>query len=191
MLASGGLDSCILLGRLLEEGRAVQPFYVRFGLVWEEVELAALRRFIQRLGDRIGKRPAELVTFSLPLDDLYEGHWSLTGRGVPDETTPDEAVFLPGRNALLAIKPILWCQLHGISELALATLQSNPFPDATDDFFAALETAMSRGTAAKLQIVRPLGAMHKADVMRLGRDYPLELSFSCIAFRCRIALRTV
>ena len=35
---------------------------------------------------------------------------------------PDEAVFLPGRNALLTIKAALWCQMHGINELAVATL---------------------------------------------------------------------
>ena len=135
LLASGGLDSCILLGRLLDDGREVRPFYVRTGVTWEAAELDALRRFIDRIADRPRGSVQELVLLNLPLDDLYESHWSLTGQAVPDETTPDDAVYLPGRNALLAIKAALWCQMHGLTQLAMATLQSNPFPDATQEFF--------------------------------------------------------
>ena len=65
----------------------------------------------------------------LPLADIYGDHWSITGRNIPVAGTSDEAVYLPGRNAILIIKAALWCQLHGIKELALATLASNPFKD--------------------------------------------------------------
>jgi 7-cyano-7-deazaguanine synthase len=184
LLASGGLDSCILLGHLLEEGQEVQPFYVRSGLAWQVAELAAMRRFMACLRSGLGAaavRLADLVVLEMPLEDLYSDHWSLTGRNVPDATTPDEAVFLPGRNLLLTIKPALWCQEHGIDQLALATLRSNPFPDATAEFFSAMETALSRGLARPLQIVRPLAKMDKAAVLQLGRHYPLTETFSCIA----------
>ncbi len=186
LLASGGLDSCILLASLLDEGRRVQPFYVRSGLAWEADELAGLRRFLAALAGRNGQSRgelAELVVLDMPLADLYAGHWSLTGRGVPDHSTPDEAVFLPGRNALLVVKPATWCQLHGIRQLALATLKSNPFPDATESFFAALGAALSRGGGAPLEIVRPFEHLGKTEVMRMGRGYPLPQTFSCIAPR--------
>ena len=181
LLASGGLDSCILLGRLLDDGREVRPFYVRTGVTWEAAELATLRRFIERIAARSRGSVQALVLLNLPLDDLYENHWSLTGRAVPDDTTPDDAVYLPGRNALLAIKAAVWCQMHGLTQLALATLESNPFPDATQDFFNSFQTALSIGSAAKIKIVRPLGQLSKAAVMQLGREYPLGETFSCIA----------
>jgi 7-cyano-7-deazaguanine synthase len=181
LLASGGLDSCILLGRLLDDGREVRPFYVRTGVTWEGAEVAALRRFIERVAARPRGSVRELVVLNLPLDDLYENHWSLTGRAVPDETTPDDAVYLPGRNALLVIKAAVWCQMHGLTQLALATLRSNPFPDATQEFFNSFQTALSIGSAAKIEIVRPFEHLSKATIMPLGRDYPLGDSFSCIA----------
>ncbi len=184
LLASGGLDSCILLGRLLAEDCEVQPFYVRSGLAWQVAELAALRRFVASLRKQLGAvaaRLADLVLLEMPLEDLYTGHWSLTGSDVPDATTADEAVFLPGRNLLLTIKPALWCQMHGISQLALATLRSNPFPDATADFFSAAEAALSQALARSIEIVRPLAKMEKAAVLRLGRNYPLAETFSCVA----------
>lgn len=181
LLVSGGLDSCILLGQLLDDGCEVRPFYVRTGVIWEAAELAALRRFIDSFGSRSKGRVRELVLLNLPLEDLYGRHWSLTGRAVPDETTPDDAVFLPGRNALLAIKAAVWCQMHGLARLALATLKSNPFPDATHEFFDAFQHALSIGSAAKIEIVRPLEQLTKTAVMRLGREYPLGETFSCIA----------
>ncbi|HEY1602913.1 MAG TPA: 7-cyano-7-deazaguanine synthase [Pirellulales bacterium] len=178
LLVSGGLDSAILLAHLIDAGRRVQPFYVRSHLTWEQTERAWLQKYLRALN-----RPSlsPLVTLDLPLDDVYGVHWSTTGKAVPGADTPDEAVYLPGRNALLLIKAVIWCQLRGIGELALAPLGSNPFPDATDQFFAEFESALNRATDSQLRIVRPFATFSKRQVMELGRGYPLELTFSCIA----------
>lgn len=177
LLLSGGLDSGILLGELLAGGFTVQPFYVRSHLFWEAAELAALRRLLAALS---GERLRELVMLEMPTGDLYGQHWSVTGNETPDADTPDEAVYLPGRNALLILKPALWCQMHGIPQLALAPLGSNPFPDATDDFFGALERTLSLATGEAIAIWRPYAQLHKVDVMRRAGAFPLELTFSCI-----------
>jgi len=180
VLLSGGLDSSILVGHLLRQGRRVQPFYVQSGLVWQRAEIRAVRRFLRRL---CGQHAAlgELVLLRVPLDDLYQGHWSLTGLNPPDAHTADEAVFLPGRNALLLMKPALWCQLHGIDELALGVLGTNPFADASPGFFDAFEAVVHRSGASRVRLVRPFAGLSKRQVMEFGRDLPLELTFSCIA----------
>jgi 7-cyano-7-deazaguanine synthase len=116
----------------------------------------------------------------LPLADVYGDHWSITGRNIPEAGTPDEAVFLPGRNALLVIKAALWCQMHGIRELAIATLASNPFEDASDSFFAQMEQVFT-ATGPPIRLVRPFAELSKQQVMELGRAFPLEFTFSCIA----------
>jgi 7-cyano-7-deazaguanine synthase len=121
----------------------------------------------------------------LPLADLYQGHWALTGRRVPDAASADDAVYLPGRNALLTIKAALWCRLHGIDQLALAVLASNPFGDAGAAFFDPFEAALRQALGGPVRIVRPFGRLSKRQVMRRGRDLPLELTFSCIAPRGR------
>jgi 7-cyano-7-deazaguanine synthase len=150
---------------------------VRSGLFWQAAELHALKRFLVAIAS---SRLEPLVCFELPLDDLYSGHWSITGRDVPGSDTPDEAVFLPGRNALLALKPALWCQMHGIGRLALGTLGSNPFGDATSGFFHDLEGALNRGSVAPIEFLRPFETFDKRRVMELGRRYPLQTTFSCI-----------
>lgn len=178
LLLSGGLDSCILLAHLLQTGRRVRPFYVRSGLVWQRDELAAVTAF---LGAVASPRLESLVVLELPLGDLYGDHWSVTGREVPDAASPDEAVYLPGRNALLVIKAALWCGLHGIGELALAVLRNNPFADAAPEFFDQFESALDCATGGAVRIVRPLARLDKRQVMDLGREQPLQLTFSCIA----------
>jgi 7-cyano-7-deazaguanine synthase len=178
VLASGGLDSCILLSHILEQGHSVRPFYVCSGQFWQDEELRQLNRYLQRVGT---ERLRDLVLLDLPLRDLYDGHWSITGDGVPDDSTADEAVYLPGRNMLLTIKAALWCQMRGIGQLALATLHSNPFADASDEFFDAYQTALNYGATTNIAIIRPFAALSKREVMHLGRNYPLQETFSCIA----------
>ncbi len=178
LLLSGGLDSSILLGRLLAEGHPVQPFYVRSELAWQREERLALERFLQAVAS---PQLADLVTLDLPLVDLYGDHWSVTGQDAPDANSPDNAVYLPGRNALLLIKTALWCRLHGIECLALAVLAANPFADTTPAFFDDLESALGRATSHRIRIVRRFAQLDKRQVMELGRGLPLELTFSCIA----------
>lgn len=177
VLASGGLDSCILVGDLLRQGRHVQPFYIRTGLYWQSEELPALEKFLAAVATN---NLAKLVILDLPLADLYTNHWSLTGSNTPASDSPDEAVYLPGRNALLIVKAAVWCQLHGVPELALAPLGTSPFEDASHPFLHDFQSALNRGSPRAVNLLRPFGEMNKRQVMALGRDLPLELTFSCI-----------
>ena len=178
ILASGGLDSSILVAHLLREGRPVQPFYIRTGLYWQEAELASLQKFLSTMA-LPGLR--KLVQLELPLADLYDGHWSLTGENIPAHDSPDEAVYLPGRNALLLVKAAVWCQLHGVGELALAPLGTSPFEDARAGFLADFQAALNRGAERRVEFLSPFGNMNKEQVMALGLDLPLHLTFSCIS----------
>jgi 7-cyano-7-deazaguanine synthase len=178
LLLSGGLDSSILLGHLLYQQRRVLPFYIRSQLAWQREELKAAKRFLRAVAtDRL----EDLVVLDLPVRDVYGDHWSITGKNVPGVKSSADAVYLPGRNALLLIKAALWCHLHGIDRLALAVLESNPFSDATPEFFSSLESTLERATGDRIRFVRPFAKVDKADVMCLGRGLPLELTFSCIA----------
>ena len=103
------------------------------------------------------------------------------GNPDPDDTTADESVFMPGHNPLLLLKPALWCQMHGVGQLALATLASNPFDDATPEFFAAFESMIRQATGDRLRILRPFEGLAKRIVLERGRHLPLQLTFSCLA----------
>jgi 7-cyano-7-deazaguanine synthase len=177
VLISGGLDSAILLGEALRSCAAVHPLYVRNGLSWEPVELHHLSRFLEAV-HAPALRP--LTVLEMPAGDLYGDHWSVTGRGVPGADTADAAVFLPGRNVLLLSKAILWCHLNGVPAVALAPLESNPFPDATPAFFSAFERVVNQAVEGSVRVLRPYLGLHKTAVMGRGRGLPLGLTFSCM-----------
>ncbi|MBA4187019.1 MAG: 7-cyano-7-deazaguanine synthase [Planctomycetaceae bacterium] len=177
VLVSGGLDSAVLLAEAAQAYPAVFPVYIRTGIAWEPIERLHLERFIQAV-QTPALRP--LVVLDQPVTDLYGDHWSLTGVGVPAAGTPDEDVFLPGRNVLLLVKPLLWCHLHGVPEIAMAPLAVNPFPDATPEFFSEFSAAVNRSVEGNVQVIRPYSEKHKTEVIRRGARFPLEHTFSCI-----------
>jgi 7-cyano-7-deazaguanine synthase len=176
---SGGLDSAILLGEAVRVYPAIYPLYVCTGLAWESVEREYLHRFLSALATPV-LRP--LVTLDLPVADLYGSHWSVSGDGVPGAQTPDEAVYLPGRNVILLAKALIWCHMNRVPEVATAPLGSNPFPDATDEFYDRFADVVSRAVMGQVRVLRPYATLdlHKADVLRRGIGMPLHHTFSCI-----------
>lgn len=177
VLVSGGLDSAALLAEAARAYPIVHPLYIRTGLYWEPTELAHLQRFLQAI-----RTPAlrPLTILEQPVADLYGDHWSLSGVGTPAAGTPDDDVFLPGRNVLLLAKSLLWCHLRKVPELAMAPLAANPFPDATPEFFRDYTAVVNRAVTGNVQVLRPYAELHKPDVLRRAAGLPLEHTFSCI-----------
>jgi 7-cyano-7-deazaguanine synthase len=179
VLTSGGVDSAILVADQAAQGHVVHPLHLRFGLAWEQVEEAYLRRFLDAIADRQRIRP--LTVLELPIADVYGAHWSVSGADTPDETTPDEAVYLPGRNLLLLAKTTVWCALHGVATIALGTLRANPFADSTPEFLSGLAGLASLALSHRLAVVQPFAQLTKAEVLARGRHLPLEHTLSCVA----------
>ena len=178
VLASGGLDSAVLLGVLARRAE-VHPLYVRCGLAWERAEQALLARFLAVLRRR-RLRVAPLVRLDLPAAGLYGStHWSVSGRGVPGQRAALDSNYLPGRNLLLGSIGAVHCARRRIPTLALALLGDNPFPDATPAFLAGLGRLASRALSAPLTIRAPFRRLTKETVIRRGRHLPLALTLSC------------
>jgi 7-cyano-7-deazaguanine synthase len=179
VLTSGGVDSAVLTADLARQGSVVQPLYIRLGLAWEATEEIYLRRFLDTLPADI--RPRSLVVLDLPIADVYGAHWSVSGDDVPDDTTDDGAVYLPGRNLLLLAKSSVWCALHGVETIALGTLKGNPFADSGPEFLSRFGSLVHLGLDRPLEVTTPFATLTKAQVLELGRDLLLEHTFSCIA----------
>jgi 7-cyano-7-deazaguanine synthase len=157
----------------------VQPIYVSAGLAWETQELQALERL---LAAPVFATLAPLARLTLTVRDLYPPtHWALRGEP-PAFDTPDEDVYLAGRNIILLSKASIYCAQHRITRIALGPLAGNPFPDATPQFFSAMAQAMSLGLAHELSIDAPFVEKEKSDVIRLGVELgvPLEGTLSCM-----------
>jgi 7-cyano-7-deazaguanine synthase len=179
VLTSGGVDSAVLIAHLARQGSVVQPLYIRLGLAWEPTEETHLRQFVDALPDNL--KPLPLVVLDLPIADVYGAHWSVSGSDVPDDTTPDSAVYLPGRNLLLLAKSSVWCALHDVEAIALGTLKGNPFADSGPEFLSLFGSLVQLGLDRPLEVRTPFASLTKGQVLELGRDLRLENTFSCIA----------
>ena len=153
VLFSGGLDSAVLVALERESFAPVWPIHVRAGLAWEAAEAAAIDRLLA--APPFAGRIEPLITLSVDMRDVYlPTHWAIEGRP-PAYDTPDEDVYLEGRNIVLVAKAGVKCASLGVERLALGT---------------------------PLTIATPLSAMHKKEVVKLGRTLgvPLELTLSCM-----------
>ena len=157
----------------------VYPIYVSCGLAWEREEIEAADRLFVTPAYR-NVRP--IVRLAFTMADLYSAdHWAMRG-APPGFDTPDEDVYLTGRNLVLLSKAAIYCAQQDVGTIAIGTLAGNPFPDATTDFFRTLARAVSMGLAREIAIVAPFMDMGKAQVIRLGHELgvPLELTLSCM-----------
>jgi 7-cyano-7-deazaguanine synthase len=179
VLFSGGLDSAVLVA---DEARnaIVHPLYVSVGFAWEPEERRVAERLLSSAPyiDRVGP----LVALEFTVRDLYpENHWAVRGEP-PAYDTPDEDVYLAGRNLVLIAKASIYCARHRLTRLALATLAGNPFPDARPAFLSAMSAAVSHGLDHPVEVVTPYARLHKEDVIRLGASLGVdfELTLSCM-----------
>ena len=183
VLLSGGLDSAVLLvdeASRASAVEAVQPIYIGAGLAWEAAERAIVSRFLEQQPLRSRVRP--LASLSVDMRDVYAAtHWSVTGNA-PAYHTPDEDVYLPGRNIILLSKAGVFCAAAGIDRVVIGTLDHNPFPDATPAFRSSIAQTLSLGLAHPLRVDAPYAASSKADVIRKGLalGVPFEYTLSCM-----------
>jgi 7-cyano-7-deazaguanine synthase len=188
VLFSAGLDSAVLLADALAEARLapeasakVAAIYISVGFAWEEEERAMAARLFASAPFAGAMEPP--VTLSFDMRDVFPPtHWAVRGQP-PAFDTPDEDVYLDGRNVILLAKAAVYlAHARTPARLLLGTLAGNPFPDATPAFFDATSRALSLGLGTPIAIAAPFATLHKSDVIRRGLELgvPLELTLSCM-----------
>jgi 7-cyano-7-deazaguanine synthase len=179
VLFSAGLDSAVLLADAASKGPVV-PIYVGFGLAWEAAERRAIDRLLGH-SPFAGRVPPS-VTLQVDMRDVYpQTHWAIRGEA-PAFDTPDEDVYLEGRNIVLLSKAAVFMARARLRRVLIGPLAGNPFPDATTEFFSAMGMALTLGLGTAIEVEAPFVRLHKADVIRAGHalGVPFELTLSCM-----------
>jgi 7-cyano-7-deazaguanine synthase len=177
VLASGGLDSAVLLADLARED-TVFPVYVTAGLAWETREQDALRAY---LGAIANDNLQPLTILEMPSRGLYgSAHWTVTG-DAPGYEAPDEDVYIPGRNVLLIGVTAVWCALNRVDAIAIGSLDDNPFPDASPKFFEDYGRLLSGALDHALAVIAPYRQQHKSQIIARFPGLPLHLTLTCMA----------
>ena len=179
VLLSGGLDSAVLAAHEAQTSR-VLPVYVCVGLAWEAAELTMIARLLQ--APVFAGRVEPLIQVEFTMRDVYSPtHWAIRGTP-PAYDTPDEDVYLTGRNLVLLTKAGVVAAKHDAHRIALGPLAGNPFPDARPEFFASMAQSLSLGLDHAIEVTAPFLAWEKEDVIKRGveLEVPLEQSLSCM-----------
>ena len=179
VLLSGGLDSAVLLAEEAAAGE-VQPVYVSVGLSWEAAERDMVGRLLATAPYAAIRRA--LAILSMDMRDVYAAsHWALSGHA-PGYHTPDEDVYLAGRNIVLLAKAGVHCAAAGLDRIVVGSLGHNPFPDATPAFREAMARALTLGLGHAIAVDAPYADASKAEVIRRGvaLGVPFEWTLSCM-----------
>jgi 7-cyano-7-deazaguanine synthase len=181
VLLSGGMDSsvCASLAARDYDPAAV---HISYGQRTEERERQSFLAICQRLKihDRLMVRNealraiggSALTDESIPVPDA-----EMVGHDVP-------VTYVPFRNAHFLAVAVSWAEVLGAEKVYIGAVEpdSSGYPDCRPVYYKAFNEVVKAGTKdGKIEIVTPLIAMRKAEIVRLGLELsaPFDLTWSC------------
>lgn len=183
VLLSGGMDSCVCAALAARDTEAA-ALHISYGQRTEARERRAFEQICDRLG--MAKRLAlknEALTavggsaltdsnIQVPEADGKIGHG-----GIP-------ATYVPFRNAHFLSAAVSWAEVLDATRVYIGAVEqdSSGYPDCRPAYYKAFNAVIQAGTReGKIEVVTPLIAMRKAEIVRLGLQLgaPFDLTWSC------------
>jgi 7-cyano-7-deazaguanine synthase len=181
VLLSGGMDSCVCAA-LAGRDDEVAAVHVSYGQRTEERERQSFLAVCQRLKihDKLMVRNEALraIGGSALTDDAIAVPTSdEVGQSVP-------VTYVPFRNAHFLAVAVSWAEVLGAEKVYIGAVEpdSSGYPDCRPAYYKAFNEVVKTGTKdGDIEIVTPLIAMRKTDIVRLGLELgaPFDLTWSC------------
>ncbi len=186
LLYSGGLDSLVSAGLLLEEdnAREVRCLFFDYGQGTADVEYRASQETLKDLmaTGRLTLEYVKLVDY-LP---HVRGVSIVQGGNIPKADEDSRGYFVPGRNILFLLYSAIMSYRDGCREIAFSPHQWVHAGDCLPEFVTALTEAFQWGFSMErkkepYRIWSPIGHLGKDGVVQEGTrmGLPLHLSWSC------------
>jgi 7-cyano-7-deazaguanine synthase len=181
ILLSGGMDSCVCAALAAKDHNAA-AVHVSYRQRTEQRERQSFLAICERMKirDRLMVRNEALPMI---------GGSALTDNSiaVPDSHTLGQSVpvtYVPFRNAHFLAVAISWAEVLGAEKVYIGAVEpdSSGYPDCRPAYYKAFNDVARAGTKeGKIEIVTPLIAMRKAEIVRLGLELgaPFDLTWSC------------
>jgi 7-cyano-7-deazaguanine synthase len=181
VLLSGGMDSCVCAALAVRDHQAA-AVHVSYGQRTEERECRSFLGICERLGihDKLLVRNEALSLI---------GGSALTDQAiaVPDARSAGHDIpvtYVPFRNAHFLSVAVSWAEVLGANKVYIGAVEpdSSGYPDCRPAYYRAFNEVVKAGTKeGSIEIVTPLIAMRKAEIVRLGLELgaPFDLTWSC------------
>ncbi|MBM4040584.1 MAG: 7-cyano-7-deazaguanine synthase QueC [Planctomycetes bacterium] len=184
VLASGGMDSCVLVALAAQE-HEVAMLHANYG----QRTMGREKRAFDAIADFYRVPPRRRLTVNLshlaaiggsaltdPAIPVPEGN--LGREGIP-------ASYVPFRNANLLAAATAWAEVLGATRIFFGAMEgdSSGYPDCRGSFVEAFNRLIEVGTRpeTRIEVVAPLLHLTKAQVVQRGvaLDAPFHLTWSC------------
>ena len=181
VLLSGGMDSCVCAALAVRDHDAA-AVHIQYGQRTEARELRSFLAVCERLGIRerlvVRNEALKLIGGSALTDEkiaVPESH--ALGSDIP-------VTYVPCRNAHFLAVAVSWAEVLGAAKIYIGAVEqdSSGYPDCRPAYYQAFNQVIRAGTKeGGIEIVTPLIALRKAEIVRLGLelDAPLDLTWSC------------
>ena len=200
VLLSGGMDSCVCAALAARDYDAA-AVHVQYGQRTQDRELQSFLGVCDRLGIRerlvVRNEALKMIGGSALTDEkiaVPESHE--VGREIP-------VTYVPFRNAHFLAVAVSWAEVVGAGKIYIGAVEqdSSGYPDCRPAYYQAFNKVIEAGTKeGGIEIVTPLIALRKAEIVRLGLELgaPLDLTWSCysredracgVCDSCRLRLR--
>jgi 7-cyano-7-deazaguanine synthase len=181
VLLSGGMDSCVCAALAVRDYEAA-AVHVSYGQRTEERERQSFLAVSQRLGifDKLMVRNEALRAIggsALTDDAIAVPEAEEIGRDIP-------VTYVPFRNAHFLAVAVSWAEVVGAKRVFIGAVEpdSSGYPDCRPAYYKAFNEVVKAGTKkGDIEIVTPLIAMRKIEIVRLGLELgaPFDLTWSC------------
>jgi len=181
VLLSGGMDSSVCAALAVRDHDAA-AVHVSYGQRTEERELKSFLSICERLSihDKLVVRNEALRTIggsALTDDSIAVPRSEAVGHNIP-------VTYVPFRNAHFLAVAVSWAEVLDAKKVYIGAVEpdSSGYPDCRPAYYKAFNEVVRTGTKeGKIEIVTPLIAMRKAEIVRLGLELgaPFDLTWSC------------
>ncbi len=181
VLLSGGMDSCVCAALAARDHDAA-AVHISYGQRTEERERQSFLAICQRLKIR-----DKLMVRNEALRAI--GGSALTDNGIEVPTAEEigqgvPVTYVPFRNAHFLAVAVSWAEVLGAEKVYIGAVEpdSSGYPDCRPAYYKAFNEVAKTGTKdGRIEIVTPLIAMRKTDIVRLGLELsaPFDLTWSC------------
>src|SRR6266705_825207 len=181
VLLSGGMDSCVCASLAARDHDAA-ALHISYGQRTEERERKSFHEICDQLGIRdrlvVRNEALKLIGGSALTDNSIEVPEShALGREIP-------VSYVPFRNAHFLAVAVSWAEVLGASKIYIGAVEqdSSGYPDCRPAYYQAFNAVIQAGTKeGGIEIVTPLIALRKAEIVRLGLELgaPFDLTWSC------------
>lgn len=175
------MDSCVCAALAARDYDAA-AVHVGYGQRTEERERQSFLAICERLDirDRLVVRNEALRAIggsALTDDAIAVPEATAAGNGIP-------VTYVPFRNAHFLAVAVSWAEVLGAKKVYIGAVEpdSSGYPDCRPAYYKAFNEVVKMGTKeGDIEIVTPLIAMRKNEIVRLGLELnaPFDLTWSC------------